>query len=133
MPLNDNDFDQLFRDRLRNHSSPVRGDLWRRIHTGLSASVRHLHLLRYWRFVGAGAAIVTVAFVINHYSTIPAANGKRDAAIRDATTRRKPGLRPHPHDRPSRPLHAFGCGQPTVRSTFRQTIIIPGPTRWAAP
>jgi len=62
MPLNDNELDHLFRDRLRQHSSPVRGDLWRRIHTGLGTPVRHLPLHRYWRYLGAGAATVTVAF-----------------------------------------------------------------------
>jgi hypothetical protein len=93
MPLNDNEFDQLFRDRLRGHSSPVGGDLWRRVHTRIgSPVVRGVHLLRHWRWIGAGAATVTVAFAAhlvltplapapkkpahptaNHYSSISAA------------------------------------------------------------
>ena len=87
MRHNDNEFDQLFRDRLRDHASPVRADLWRRIHTGVGTPARRPHLLRHWRYLGAGATTVTVALAahliftpthhphppitpVNHYSNI---------------------------------------------------------------
>jgi hypothetical protein len=95
MPLNDNDFDRLFRDRFRNHSSPVRGDLWRRIHTGLGTPVRHLHHLRYWRYLGGGVATVSVALAanliftpkhptnpqLNHYSKISAPTKRHSDSV----------------------------------------------------
>jgi hypothetical protein len=95
MHPNDNEFDQPFRDRLRNHSSPVRGDLWRRIHTGIGTPGRPFHLFRYWRYLGAGAGAITVAFAahliltpshpsrtrsVSHYSNIPAAPAAQGAA-----------------------------------------------------
>jgi hypothetical protein len=90
MHHNDNEFDQFFRDRLRSHSSPVRSDLWRRIHTSIISPVRPFHLLRHTRFIGAGtataAAVVTVAFVINHYSRIPAAGDHRPATVTRSAT-----------------------------------------------
>jgi hypothetical protein len=61
MHHNDNEFDQFFHDRLRNHSSPVRGDLWRHIHTGIDTPARRPHFLRHWRYIGAAATTVTVA------------------------------------------------------------------------
>jgi hypothetical protein len=90
MHNNDNEFDRFFRDRLRSHSSPVRSDLWRRIHTSIVAPVRPFHLLRPTRFIGIGtaaaAAVVTVAFVINHYSRIPAAGDRRPATVTRSAT-----------------------------------------------
>jgi hypothetical protein len=100
MRHNDNEFDQLFRDRLADHSSPVRADLWRRIHTGIGAPTRRLHFLRHWRYFGAAATTITVAFAahliftpshpphpqhpsvppVNHYSNI-----SHSAAARPAT------------------------------------------------
>ncbi len=90
MHHNDNEFDRVFSDRLRNHSSPVRGDLWRRIHTGLGTSAPRLHPLRFWRYLGAGAATLSVAFAatliftpkhgtksqLNHYSKISASTSR---------------------------------------------------------
>jgi hypothetical protein len=66
---NDNKFDQQLRDQLRDHASPVRGDLWRRIHTGIDTPPRlrpwrSLHSLRY---LGAGAVTLIAALAAAHY------------------------------------------------------------------
>src|SRR5580700_4277001 len=95
MHHNDNEFDRVFSDRLRNHSSPVRGDLWRRIHTGLGTSAPRLHPFRFWRYLGAGAATVSVALAaqliltpkhpaksaLNHYSKISASTSRHSDSI----------------------------------------------------
>ncbi|HEV2481569.1 MAG TPA: hypothetical protein VGS79_17985 [Puia sp.] len=52
----DNEFDQIFRDRLLDHPSKVRQGLWKQVHT---------HLVRYnafwkWYFVGPSAVAVAV-------------------------------------------------------------------------
>jgi hypothetical protein len=64
---NDNEFDQLFRDRLRDHSSPVPADLWRRVHTGIGSTARRLRPWRSLRYVGGGAATLIVALAAAHY------------------------------------------------------------------
>ncbi len=64
---NDNEFDQLFRDRLRDHSSPVRADLWRRVHTGIGSTARRLHPWRSLRYFGGGAAMLIAALAAAHY------------------------------------------------------------------
>src|ERR1700722_8634072 len=106
---NDNKFDQQLRDRLRDHSSPVRGDLWRRIHPGIPAPARQLRswrALRSWpslRYLGVGAATLVAAIAAahylyvhnarksapaaNHYSTIrPAATSDTNAAAQSSAT-----------------------------------------------
>ena len=94
---NDNKNDQLFRDRLQDHSSPVRADLWRRIYNGLgSRPAFRLPFravlqspfravlqspfrtvlqspIRYWPFLAAGtAAAATLAITVTYFIHNPA-------------------------------------------------------------
>jgi hypothetical protein len=78
---NDHQYDRLFRDRLRDHSSPVRADLWRRIYNGLgsrpafrfSFRAAFQSPLRYWPFLAAGtAAAATIAIAVTHFIHNPA-------------------------------------------------------------
>jgi hypothetical protein len=68
---NDNQYDQLFRDRLGDHSSPVRADLWRRIHTGIGTPIRRLRLHHHWLYYGAAATTITVALAAHLIFTHP--------------------------------------------------------------
>jgi len=78
---NNNQNDQLFRDRLRDHSSPVRADLWRRIYHGLgSRPAFRLPFravlqspIRYWPFLATGtAAAATLAITVTYFIHNPA-------------------------------------------------------------
>jgi hypothetical protein len=72
MHPNDQQFDQLFRDRLRDHASPVRADLWRRIQNGIGR--RGLYV-PYWPLLAAIPVACLIIFIVNphilHNSSIP--------------------------------------------------------------
>jgi len=59
----DQQFDQLFRDRLKDHSSPVSTDLWRRIHSGIGHSRRRRFF--FWPFLAAIPVGCLVLFAVD--------------------------------------------------------------------
>lgn len=74
----DNEFDQIFRDRLLDHPSMVRQGLWKQLHTHL---VRHNAFLK-WYFVGPStiAAAVGGYFLLTAITTNPATSKPPTAA-----------------------------------------------------
>lgn len=85
----DNEFDQIFRDRLLDHSSNVPQGLWKHLHTHL---VRHTAMLK-WYFVGPSAVAVAVTgyFLVTAIrSSAPAKHPSPAAAVATYNTRPNP-------------------------------------------
>jgi hypothetical protein len=137
MRHNDNEFDQLFRDRLRDHTSPVRADLWRRIHTGIGAPTRRLHFLRHWRYLGAATTTITVAFAahliftpshrphpthpsvppVNHYSNISHSAATRTSSATRPATATRPDTAALDQTQPQTPTRDLVSAPETLGST----------------
>ena len=84
-----NEFDQIFRDRLKDYSSPVHAVIWRRIRADWGR--RHLFHTRWgWGLTG-GAAVVVVAVIAGYWIIRP---GKpmatHAAAVRVETSASRP-------------------------------------------
>ena len=73
----DNEFDQIFRDRLLDHPSKIRLSLWKQVHTHL---LRHkaLHFWK-WYFVGPSAVVVAVTGYIVMSTLHSASHNKHNA------------------------------------------------------
>src|SRR6185437_8098116 len=85
----DNEFDQIFRDRLLDHSSKVPQGLWKHLHTHL---VRHTAMLK-WYFVGPSAVAVAITgyFLVTAIrSSAPAKHSSPAAAVATYNTRPDP-------------------------------------------
>ena len=73
----DNEFDQIFRDRLLDHPSKIRLSLWKQVHTHL---LRHkaLHFWK-WYFVGPSAVVVAVTGYVVMSTLHSASHNKHNA------------------------------------------------------
>jgi hypothetical protein len=78
-----NKFDQLIRDRLLDHSSPFRADLW----TDVRRNYGRRRAPRRWRWVGAGSASVIILLVVHHFVSRPVGSSlKTRGALSAAST-----------------------------------------------
>jgi hypothetical protein len=78
-----NKFDQLVRDRLLDHSSPFRADLW----TDVRGNYGRRRAPRRWRWAAAGSASVIILLVVHHFVSRPVgASLKTRGALSAAST-----------------------------------------------
>ncbi len=80
----DNEFDQIFRDRLLDHPSKIRLSLWKQVHTHL---LRHkaLHFWK-WYFVGPSAVVVAVTGYIVIATLHSSSHNKQKAPVAAVAT-----------------------------------------------
>jgi len=67
MDMSDKNFDNYFRDRLRDHSSPVPADMWQRI----IPEQRRRRKFFFWIWIFAGAILVMTGLFVNHHILTP--------------------------------------------------------------
>jgi hypothetical protein len=83
---NDQQFDQLFRDLLRDHASPVRADLWRRIENGIGRRGRRVP---WWPLLTVIPVACLIIFIFNpHIPHNPSVPTHQNAATHLSTANR---------------------------------------------